>query len=101
MDFVQTLAQRIQAIVPEGFSITPDQGMMKISRVNDLPTWNGMNADDPAAAALSILSAVQDYVSIALTVPWPSLALPEVSIEGSTLRMRLGPITLDDIDLSS
>ncbi len=50
----------------------------------------GDSPEGIASAAHALLNSVQDYVSEELREPWPSLALPEAVVEGSTLRMWFG-----------
>ena len=112
VNFAQALADRVQAVVPDGFTVMAEDGAVRVSHGDEYGTSTGVAEitggirERTAWAASALLSSVQDYVSEELRVPWPSLALPDAVLEGSRLIMWFGDrsnpvLTLAVIDLTA
>jgi hypothetical protein len=109
--FASALAEWVQSVVRDGFTVRAEEGWVRVSRGDDIGTSTGVaeimgdSREGMASAASAVLNSVQDYVSEELREPWPSLDVPEVAVEDSTLRMWFGErssptLAVSDIDLT-
>jgi len=116
--FAAALADRLAAVVPDGFHVTVEDDMLWFRsdpgrfpgqrgdyRVGasgiwpreDLLTCAGYDdgaEDCPAGAARHALDVLQDYVAEATHDPWPGVRVmpePQAKVRGSALHLWYGP----------
>lgn len=118
--FAVALADRVQSVVPKGFTMVAEDGWVRVRHGDDWGTSTGVatimgDGEGTANAAWAVLNSVQDYISEELREPWPAGAgggtgprrffQPEAVVEGSVLRMWFGErstptLEVSEIDLS-
>src|ERR1700722_8631888 len=82
--FIETLAGRLSAIVPEGFSVTAEGGILWYSAAPDyhasrsgtyardnFGVYGATDEENIIGVAVQALDELQDYVSEATHSPWP------------------------------
>ncbi len=118
MNFASELAERVQAVVPQGFMVVVEDGSVRVSHGDDYGASNRVamivgspdRVEGMATAASAVLNSVRDYVSEELHEPWPSggarRGMPRVAVEGARLSMSFGDVespalAVNDIDLGA
>src|SRR2546425_3772404 len=86
----EALAERLAAVVPPGVSVTPEDGEVRVASaatsmsavIRRIVNQEGEHASNIELAVLSVLNAVQDFVSEELREPWPSAAPAAMALPG-------------------
>ena len=101
--FARIVARRVSPVLPDGFVAWDERGSIMIRSTNDPigqeSHLSALVTPDPDCQSLrigvlNVLNTLQDYISEALTIPWPStdheMALPDVVCAEGTLRFWYG-----------